>query len=96
VIAGRSWSDKVATAGIVLFAVDVCLFFSKLVFFGSLYGKHNNLLVGCSWIGLMGSTVASVFILFDMRKISRVLLALGSFVLTYLWFSSLAWWVMVK
>lgn len=42
------------------------------------------------------SIAAFVLTVFDMRKIWRVILAIGSLVLGYLWYSSLLWWVMAK
>jgi hypothetical protein len=92
----RTWQDKAATAGIVLFAVDVSLFAFKCLLFRSLYGKHDNILIICSETGLIASVAAFIFILFDRRTLRRVILVIASLVLGYLFFNSVAWWVMVK
>jgi hypothetical protein len=95
-MARRAWPDKAANAGVALVAVDVCLFVFKWLLFKRLFGKHDDLLVGASEIGLIMSIAAFVLTVFDMRKIWRVILAIGSLVLGYLWYSSLLWWVMAK
>jgi hypothetical protein len=94
--ASRAWQDKTATVGVVLFAVGVCLFVVKCLLFRALYGRHDNVLVGCSEAGLIASVAAFILILFDRRTVRRVTLVIASLVLGYLFFSSVAWWVMVK
>jgi hypothetical protein len=92
----RTWHDKAATVGIVLIAVDVCLLLFRWVSFRALYGKHDNLLIASSEIGLVVSVVAFILMLFDKRTIRRVVLVIASLVLGYFCLSSVAWWVMVK
>ena len=92
----RTWQDMAAKIGIDLFAIGVCLLFLKYLSFRMLYGKHDNILVGFSEAGLIASAVSFGLVLFDRRIIRRVILAIGSLVLAYLFASSITWWVMIK
>ena len=92
----RTRQEKAATVGVVLFAVAICLFGFKSLFFRAFYGRHDNILVVSSEAGLITSVVAFVLLLFDRRVVRRVILVIASLVLGYLFFSSVAWWVMVK
>jgi hypothetical protein len=96
VTAARTWQDKAATAGIVLLTVGVCLFAIKCLSFRALYGRHDNFLVASSEAGLIADVIAFILILFDRRTVRRVILAIASLVLSYLFLSGIAWWVMVK
>ena len=91
-----AWQDKAAKVGLALFAVGVCLFIIKCLSFRALYGRHDNILVICSEAGLIASVAAFILILFDRRTARRVILVIATLVLGYLFFSSVAWCVMVK
>ena len=92
----RTWQDRAANAGVVLFAVGVCLFIIKCFSFRALYGRHDNILIGCSEAGVIASLAAFILILFDRRAARKIILAIASLVLGYFFLSSVAWWVMVK
>jgi drug/metabolite transporter (DMT)-like permease len=92
----RTWQDKTAIVGIVLFVAGVCLLAAKSLCFRALYGRHDNVLIVCSEVGLIASIAAFIFVLFDKRTARRVILAIASLVLSYLFFSGVAWWMMVK
>jgi hypothetical protein len=96
VTAERTWKNIAAAVGIVLLSVNVCLFVCRLIVFRTLYGKHDDILVVCSEIGLIMSFASFFLVLFDKRKSRGVILAIASLVLGYLYLSSVAWWVMVK
>jgi hypothetical protein len=64
--------------------------------FRKFYGRHDDVLVVSSEIGLLFSVVAFFLVLFVKRMTWRIALAVVTLVLGYLWFSSLLWWVMVK
>jgi len=95
-MANRKWYSRAASAGPILFGVAVCMFICRGLLFTKLYGKHDDLLVGIAEVGLIMSVAAFVLTAIDMRKIWRVVLAILSLVLAYVWFISIAWWVMVK
>jgi hypothetical protein len=96
VTTGRAWKDKAAALGVVLLVIDVCLFVFRWISFRALYGKHDDILVVCSEIGLIMSIAAFPFVLFERRTSRRVILAIASLVLGYFCLGSVAWWVMVK
>ncbi|MGA7339741.1 MAG: hypothetical protein WBE72_20610 [Terracidiphilus sp.] len=62
----------------------------------SFYEGHYSIMVVCAEIGFIVSIAALVLALAGLRKTWKAAVAVGSVVTAYLWFSDIAWWVMVK
>ena len=53
-------------------------------------------MVICAEIGFIVSLVVLVLALISIRSKWKAVVAAGSLIIAYLWFSDIAWWVMVK
>ena len=92
----RTCRHNAAKLGLVLLVAGVSLFVVEGLSFRAIYGKYDNILVVCSEAGLVLSAAAFILTLFDRRTVRRVVVAIASLILGYLFVSSVAWSVMVK
>jgi hypothetical protein len=92
----RTWRDTAGRVGIPLFIADGLAYVGKVIAFRSLYEKHTDVLVIWDWIGLAVSVLALILAAIGMRKKLSIIISTASVVLAYLWFSAIAWLVMVK
>jgi predicted membrane metal-binding protein len=60
------------------------------------YEGHFSIMVICAEIGFIVSLVVLVLALISIRSKWKAVVAAGSLIIAYLWFSDIAWWVMVK
>lgn len=94
--AARSWREELALAGTFGVGANVLAYIVREIFFHSLYGSHSDLLVVCAEAGFLFSVAVIVALLIGKYRKPTMPLIIGSLVMLYLWFSSIAWWVMAK
>jgi len=78
------------------FAFDLLAYALKLILLWRLFAAHETFVIVEDLVGL----VVSVFTLLGagicLNGWKAIAIVVGSLVLGYYWFASLAWWVMVK
>jgi hypothetical protein len=92
----RTWRNKAGSVVIIAFAVDLFLYLARCLMHRRFYEDHYSVMVICAEGGFIVSIVAFILALVSMRRGWRVAVASGSLIMAYLWFSDIAWWVMVK
>ncbi|MGA7831210.1 MAG: hypothetical protein WCA21_09630 [Terracidiphilus sp.] len=91
-----TWRNKAAFASIVIFIVDVIVYVCRCLVHRGFYEGHCSLMVICAESGFIASVIVFPLALFGIRRTWKLPVAVGALVVAYLWFSDIAWWVMVK
>ena len=90
------WRIAIMRVGMAVLGVDGLLYAARLLLDESFYQSHSRLMVICAEAGLLFSVAVIVLLLIGQHKRSTIPLIGGSLLILYLWFSHIAWWVMVK
>jgi hypothetical protein len=91
-----TWRDSCERVGIAAFAADVLGYLTRLFMSKAIYQGHDQAAVICAWIGFLVSLAAPVLVVIGTQKRLKIPIATGGLVMAYVWFSDVAWWVMVK
>ena len=92
----RTWRDRLAVGGAVGLGANLLVYAVRQLLFHSLYTSHSGSLVVCAEAGFLFSIVVIVSLVVGKYQRFTMPLIIGSLVMLYLWFSAIAWWVMVK
>jgi hypothetical protein len=92
----RTWRDAMGRVGLVLFIADVVAYVGHLLAYRFFYAKHVDVLVAWELIGFVINILALVLSAIGRRKKFAIPITIACIVLAYLWFSSIAWWALVK
>jgi hypothetical protein len=90
------WRHLFGRVGISLFLVDALAYLFRCLMHKGFYEGHYSAMVICAESGFIVSFIAPILALFGHLKGWSIFILIGSVVLAYLWFSDIAWWVMVK
>ena len=88
--------EKLGLAGAFGLGANVLVYSVRGLFFRPLYAGHSDLLVICAEVGFLFSIVVVMALLIGEYRKFTLPLIIGSLVMLFLWFSSIAWWVMAK
>jgi hypothetical protein len=88
--------DRAGSVGKVLFAVNVLVYLGRCLMHRDFYEGHYSIAVLCAEGGVIVSIVALIIAVVSLRRGWKVAVASGSLIMAYLWFSDIAWWVMMK
>ncbi len=91
-----AWREKVRLVEIPAFILDALVYFARCLMHKAFYEGHYSVMVICAECGFLMSVLIFIFAFIVMRSGWRMAVAGGSLVLTYLWFSDIAFWVMMK
>jgi hypothetical protein len=91
-----TWREKVGSIAVAVMCADALAYIVRLLMRRVFYEGHVNLVVILAEIGFLISAGALVLALIGRRRRLKIASIIGSIVLCYLWFSDIAWWVMVK
>jgi hypothetical protein len=92
----RKWRALGARIVLIAFAIDVLAYALKLILPWRLFATHETFVIVGDEIGLLFCVftfLGAVICLSGWKAIATVV---GSLVVGYFWFASVAWWVMVK
>jgi hypothetical protein len=92
----RSWRQKAEFAGVLIFVIDLLVYIGRCLMHKGFYEGHFSIMVICAEVGFIVSVVTFVLALLSVGRICKLTVTIGSLVVAYLWFSDIAWWVMVK
>jgi hypothetical protein len=96
VTAVQIWRDKLGWLAITMFSTDVLAYLGRLLLHRQFYEGHYKVMVICAEAGFVVSIVVVILALIGKNARFKVSVIVTSLVLIYLWFSDIAWWVMVK
>ena len=80
----------------VVLAFSASAYLCRLLLHRSFYESHSSTMVVVAEIGFILSSLAFVLLLVSGISLWKVGATVGALVMVYLWFSDIAWWVMVK
>jgi hypothetical protein len=92
----RAWRDRAELAGVIVFILDVLVYVGRCFMHRSFHEGHSSIKVVCAESGFIASIVTLVLAVVSLRNRWNAVIAVGSLVMAYLWFSDVAWWVIVK
>jgi hypothetical protein len=92
----NSWREKMRIAIVTAFISNVLAYTAKLLLPWSLVTQHVGPIVVLSETGFVVSLLILVFAPVFLTGRRMVTVVIVDLILGYLWFSSIAWWVMVK
>ncbi len=94
--AARPWRDRLGRLAIAIFGTDVLVYVGRLLLHRQFYEDHYNAMVICAEAGFVLSITAIILALIGIHARRTIPIVVLSLALTYLWFSDIAFWVMVK
>jgi hypothetical protein len=92
----RDWRDRMRIVVLVVFAANVLSYGVKLLVPWRLVSAHVDAVVPLDWAGIAVSLIAFFLAPICLKGWRMISVLIGSLVLGYLWFSSIAFWVMMK
>jgi hypothetical protein len=81
---------------VIALAFSASAYLSRLLLHRSFYESHSSTMVVLAESGLILSFLAFILILVSGVSFWKIGAAIGALIMAYLWFSDIAWWVMVK
>ncbi len=91
-----SWRESARLAAIIAFVANSSLYCGRLLLHKQFYEDHFSIMVICAEVGFVISIVQVILAPISLRPKWAVAIAAVSCVTAYLWFSDIAFWVMVK
>ncbi len=92
----HAWRDRLGWLAIMIFCIDVLAYISGLLLHRRFYEYHYRVMVICAEAGFVVSIAAIILALIGKSARFKVPVIASLLGLIYLWFSDIAWWVMVK
>jgi hypothetical protein len=92
----RSWRERVSAGVLVAFVVDALFYIAKLITPWRLVSSHVGAVVVMDEIGFVVCLLTFFLAPISLTGWRMISIVIGSVLLGYLWFASVAWWVMVK
>lgn len=92
----RTWRDTSGRVAIAVLSADLLIYLARLLVHKMFYEGHYQVMVICAESGFLLSIAAVVLALICTQRNFKIPMVIGALVMTYLWFSDIAWWVMVK
>jgi hypothetical protein len=92
----RTWRNRAGFVCIPIFIVNAVAYACRCLMHRKFYEDHSSMMVVCAEIGFVVSVVALALALAGLPRKWKLVMCVGSLVITYLWFSDIAFWVMVK
>ena len=90
------WRERVRLAAIIAFVANCSLYIVRLLLHKQFYEDHYSIMVICAEFGFVISIAELILAPISLRPTWAVAIAAASCVTAYLWFSDIAFWVMVK
>ena len=90
------WREISIRIALVVFWVEVLAYISRLLLHKGFYEANYKVMVIGAEIGFLVGIGVAILALIAMRSRFKIPTVIGALILAYLWFSDIAWWVMVK
>jgi hypothetical protein len=90
------WRERVRLTVIIAFVANCSLYIVRLFLHKQFYEDHYSIMVICAEIGFVISIAELILAPNSLRPRLAVAIVTASCVTAYLWFSDIAFWVMVK
>jgi hypothetical protein len=91
-----TWRERVRFAAIIAFITNCSLYIGRLLMHKQFYEDHFSIMVICAEIGFVISIAEVILSPIILRPKWAVAIAAASCITADLWFSDIAFWVMVK
>jgi hypothetical protein len=91
-----NWRGSMRTFVFVIFAANVLAYGTKLLLPWRLVSAHVGAVVLLDWAGISVCLIPILLAPICLKGWRLILVVMGSLAIGYFWFSSIAWWVMVK